>query len=336
MQLSYKIKRLLIISIAVIILAIAANEGHKSQEEINKEITSNPPSHYTYPNVPLDMDPSIFDMAIDDIADLNPPTPVVKQIVPSPRSTGLVISAEAYLVANLDTGEIYAEHNTRNIFPIASLSKLITALIALHSMQPDQKITITQAMLDAGYGEAGHLVLGEILTVTELLYPLLLESSNDAAEAIAQSYGYPTFLQNMNSFTIELGMTSTFFKDASGLSAGNISTANNLLILARFLYANEKPLLEITRLTKMVLATTTDHGSHTFITINPFPLDPHFIGGKTGRTNEAKESMISLFRYEHRGITYPVAVIVLRSDFKARELDSNLLFERFLQKIWNI
>jgi serine-type D-Ala-D-Ala carboxypeptidase (penicillin-binding protein 5/6) len=224
-------------------------------------------------------------------------------------------------------------HNTKTVFPIASLSKLVTALVALHNMSPDQKITITKKIIDDGYGEAGHLASGETFTISEILYPLLLESSNDAAEALAQSYGYADFIAKMNAFTGELNMASTSFKDPSGLSSGNVSNAEDLLILARYIYTREEPLLELTRQINISVATTTEHNGHTWNTINPFPLDPHFMGGKTGKTNEAKESMVSLFRYVHKNISYPVVIIVLRSDFKVREKDSEYLFEKFIQKI---
>ncbi len=332
MQFSQKIKWLLLISLGVVLLAIAASEGNKqSEREMAKRET---PIKIEYPSVPLDIDPSAIDPDLDSAnvkipADI-PKLPVAK--VPVKIPVPGAITAEAYLVANLDTGEIYSEHNSRKVFPIASLSKLVTALVVLHTVPPDRKVTVTQPMLDA-HGDAGHLVLGETLTVSELMYPLLLESSNDAAEALAQSHGYAGFITKMNSFTRELGMTSTYFRDASGLSSGNTSNAHDLFILSQYIYSTEKPLLEMTRQLTISVASTTEHGAHTWNTINPFPLDPHFMGGKTGRTTEAKESMISLFRYVHGNISYPVAIIVLRSDLRAREIDSSLLFEKFIQKM---
>jgi D-alanyl-D-alanine carboxypeptidase len=321
MKLSYTTKRLLVSAILIIGLAFAANAGLEERAATASPTAS---KKVAYPDVPGDIDPEALDY---NGATLPRATGAPKPVVIKP-----LISAEAYLVANLETGEIYAEHNSKTVFPIASLSKLVTALTALRNMRPDQKITITQPMLDA-YGDAGHLVLGETYTVSELLMPMLLESSNDAAEAFAYSYGYPDFIQKMNALAVELGMTSTSFKDASGLSSGNISNAENLFILAKYIYSTEKPLLELTRQTVESVATTTDHGSHVWHTINPFPLDPHFIGGKTGRTVEAKESMISLFRYTTATASYPIAIIVLRSDFSEREVDSDYLFEQFIQKI---
>lgn len=319
---SHKIRKLLFIAIAVVILAMSANAGTRYDPPVPEDPI------ILYPYVPVSMSPDIVDPSIGEA--VKKPPPVVKPVV---TSAPKLISAEAYLVKNLDTGQVYSSYNNRRVFPIASLSKLVTAVIATENIPANTKITITQEMLDSGYGEAGNLKVGEIFTVSELLYPLLLESSNDAAEALAKHYGYAEFIRKMNVFVAELGMSATTFRDASGLSSGNASNADNLFILAQYLYIKDKPLLELTKVKTMTLASTTEHGMHIFNTINPFPFDPNFMGGKTGRTNEAKESMISLFRYEHAGASYPVAVIVLRSDFKIREVDSNALFEQFLKKI---
>jgi len=321
MQLSYKIRRLLIVSLAIIILALAADNGWQANEKIlSNTVTAKNRESITLDSRALDFTPQ------------SKPTP---EATPKPTPPPIArpdITAEAYLVAHLGTGEVYSEFNPTTVFPIASISKLITALVALETMQPDRKITITEQMLE-GYGTAGDLQLDDTLTLSELITPLLLESSNDAAEAIAHAYGYQPFIEKMNEFVKRIGMNSTSFKDASGISPGNISNARDLLRLSRYLYAQEKPILEITRKATASLASTTEHSQYFWETNNPFPNDPHFIGGKTGRTIEAKESMISLFSYLHSSTTYPLAVIVLRSEFSSRELDTSVLLTRFIKKV---
>src|SRR3989344_2766860 len=325
---SYKIKRLIVFSLAIIILAISANEGNKDpvvkgivkglSKGISRELHGNTQNKNPYSQIPLSIDPKATDPDISYTP--NPenifPKLTKKVIIPPLRP---LISAEAYLVKNLDTGEIYASHNPRS---------------AIHIMQANQKITITQDMIDV-IGDAGHLATAETFKVSELLYPLLLESSNDTAEALAVSYGYEKFIEQMNGFTKEIGMISSSFKDASGLSSGNLSNTEDLFVLTKYLYLNEKPLLEITRKATMTLASTTEHKEHIWKNINPFSLDPNFLGGKTGRTNIAKESMISIFKYTYDNVSYPIAVIVLRSNFQVREIDSSVLFEQFLQKVIN-
>jgi D-alanyl-D-alanine carboxypeptidase len=266
--------------------------------------------------------PSIL---IDDKENPLPTTP--KSVVPKPY-----ITAESYLVANLETGEKYIDFNSGKVFPIASVSKLYTALVVHHLFDLEKDITITQPMLDS-YGDNGHLVLDEKFKPNELLGALLLESSNDAAEAFAQSYGYTDFMNEMNGFAQEIGMSNTSFKDASGLSARNISSALDLFTLSRYLYKSEKDILDISKTGEIILATTTDHGAHRLVNINPYSVYSEFAGGKTGRTREAREVMVSLFNKKVGDRVYPIAVIVLRSDFGEREINTEKLLGLFDEKI---
>ncbi len=255
------------------------------------------------------------------------PATIVKEQKPRPY-----VSAESYIVANLDTGETYLSLNSRQVFPIASVSKLYTALVVQHLFDSDMEIQITQSMLDA-YGDAGKLVLDEKFTADELLYALLLESSNDAAEAYAQSFGYQEFMEEMNGFAKEIGLEHTSFRDASGLSPYNVSNATDLFTLSRYLYGHEKDILKISKTTEYDLATTSDHDSHHFVNINPYSAYSSFVGGKTGRTDEAKESMITLIRQEVGDETYPIAIILLRSEFGQREIDTEKLLGLFVDKV---
>jgi D-alanyl-D-alanine carboxypeptidase len=242
------------------------------------------------------------------------------------------ITAEEYLVGNIETGSIYLSKNPNKVFPIASISKLITAVMAKNILNSTSTVIITNKMLEP-YGDAGKLVIGEKYTIDELLYPLLLESSNDAAEAIAESYGYEDFMEKMNSIANELGMVSTSFKDPIGLSYENISNANDLFTLVKYAYYNQRPIFDITKKIDMTLSSTTDHIEHNYKNINPLASDPNFIGGKTGRTTEARESMISIFEYKIDNKAYPIAVIVLRSDFGERENDTRVLMRKLASKI---
>jgi D-alanyl-D-alanine carboxypeptidase len=242
------------------------------------------------------------------------------------------ITAESYLVANLKTGEKYIQLDPDKAFPIASVSKLYTALVVHHILDKDTEISITQPMLDA-YGDAGHLKLGDKFTPEELLYPLLMVSSNDAAEAFAQSFGYDKFMENMNAFAQEIGMKNTLFKDASGLSPQNVSTVNDLFEVAKYLYSSEPSILSITRTPVYELATTTTHGYHKLENIDPFTSYPEFVGGKTGRTNEAKEAMLTIFDKKVGDKVYPIAIIILRSDFGEREINIEKLLGQFMDKV---
>lgn len=328
---NYKIKRLIIIAIAVVVIAISANAGAKDYSKKNAlknnekaEIIAKTKSG-TQKESGGDLEPGII---IDD----NSLVPVKNtnnyDVKRQASSTIPTVTAEEYLVGNLDTGEIYMKRDADEVFPIASLSKLITASVATYATSSDTKITITKPML-LPYGDAGHLAPGEIFTVSELLYPLLLESSNDAAEAFAIALGYDSFISQMNSFAKEIGMSSTSFEDPSGLSPENKSNAKDLFILAQYLYKNREDIIGITKNQDYYLASTSVRLEHELKNINPFSAEPNFLGGKTGRTNEAKETMISMFMYKHNNDSYPIVIIILRSDFNQREADSRLLLEQF-------
>ena len=96
----------------------------------------------------------------------------------------------------------------------------------------------------------------------------------------------------------------------------------------KVLYKNENDLLEISRSRDASLEVTKDRKAYYFKNINPYSSYPEFIGGKTGRTDQAKESMVSLFNE-----SVPIAIIILRSDFGQREIDTEKLLDMFIEKI---
>ena len=317
-------KYLLICCFALILFAITARHT-KIREVIQTHSTGSVAHTAKYDS---DIDETIL---IKDETAVVPAANVTATTTVEEKKPRPYITAESYLVGNLETGELYIDFNSSRIFPIASVSKLYTALVVQHLMDEDKQITITQPMLDA-YGDAGHLALDEKFTSSELLYPLLLESSNDAAEAFAQSYGYQDFMAEMNGFAKEIGLEKTSFRDASGLSPSNVSNAADLFTLTQYLYGHEMDILKFSRTPIYDLATTTEHNGHHLVNINPYSAYSNFVGGKTGRTDEAREAMISLFRQEIGRETYPIAIILLRSDFGQREIDTEKLLGLFIEK----
>src|SRR6266568_4848912 len=136
---------------------------------------------------------------------------------------GPKVSAKAFLVGDLNTGEVILSKNQDEKFPIASVSKLMTALVAKQIMKPNDTAKISKTVL-ATEGTNGELHLGQKIQISNLLYPLLLESSNDAAEAIAEYFNRDNFISKMNEAAQSLKMSSTSYGDPSGLSKNNQST----------------------------------------------------------------------------------------------------------------
>jgi D-alanyl-D-alanine endopeptidase (penicillin-binding protein 7) len=231
-----------------------------------------------------------------------------------------VVTAEGYLVGNVATGKIYLSKNPAKVLPVASVSKLLTAIDVTDSYAPTTTIAITPAEADVP-ADGSQLEAVERFTVSELLYPLLLDSSNVAAEALASSTDRSAFMANMRGYGWEIGMTSSYFEDPSGLSSRNAASADDIFALARYLYTSRPDILALTRVRAMDVATTTDHGAHHFESIHPFSGDASFIGGKTGHTTAAGDTMLTILTIEGQ----PVAIIVLRSDTSDRALDTTLL-----------
>lgn len=242
----------------------------------------------------------------------------------SPKPTGPVITAKAYLVGNVATGQVYFEKNSAAALPVASMSKLITAVAAVDTMEVTMPVGITEEefAVTAVASDTAQLAAGERFTIAQLLYPLLLNSSNVAAEAIASTSDRMKFLDLMSNYAWEVGMPSTFFADPSGLNPRNISSARDFFNLAKYLYKSKPDILALTRTARASTATTSDHNAHEFVSIHPFIADPSFLGGKTGHTAAARDTMLSIFKL--RGV--PVAVIVLASE--DRKADTKLLLDK--------
>ena len=124
-------------------------------------------------------------------------------------------------------------------------------------------------------------------------------------------------------------MPATYFADPSGLSEHNQSSARDFFTFARYLYLYRPDILALTRTVRTTVATTSDHGSHDFASIHPFVTDYRFIGGKTGRTPEAGETMLTEMRLNGQ----PIAIIVLGSEFAHRASDTQLLIDTVMPHV---
>ena len=178
-----------------------------------------------------------------------PPTPVPPEGSPSPYPTALDtpppsaeeprVEAEAAALADLDSGRVLFEAGTEVRRPIASLTKVMTALLVIERTRPTETVTASSEAAGQLGAELG-LVPGEARTVRELLLALLLQSANDAAVALAEhvSGSVDRFIAEMNARAADLGMDDTEFRSPSGLDDEGHSTASDLLILASQAFLN--------------------------------------------------------------------------------------------------
>jgi D-alanyl-D-alanine endopeptidase (penicillin-binding protein 7) len=152
---------------------------------------------------------------------------------------GLDLSSASVMVFDQSTGRTLLEKNPRMATSIASITKLMTAMVVLDAGLPmDETIAIASADVDKHKYTGSRLVLGKRLSREMLLNLALIASENRAAAALARSYpgGTEAFVAAMNKKAQELGMTSTHFDDPTGLHASNRSTAEDLVRLVNTAY----------------------------------------------------------------------------------------------------
>jgi serine-type D-Ala-D-Ala carboxypeptidase (penicillin-binding protein 5/6) len=183
-----------------------------------------------------------------------PPTPVVVPgggaspspfpstlRTPAPRPAQLPeIRAEAAVLADLDTGQVLFARKPNERRPIASLTKIMTALLVGERTEPTDVVTVSDDAASgrlAGISSLG-LVTGERIRVNELLYALLLQSANDAAVALAEhvSGSVDAFVDDMNARARHLGLSRTMFTSPNGLDDDGYSSAGDLVRLTRAAY----------------------------------------------------------------------------------------------------
>jgi D-alanyl-D-alanine carboxypeptidase (penicillin-binding protein 5/6) len=203
------------------------------------------------------------------------------------------VEARAWLVENAATGEVLLAHDARTRMPIASITKLMTVLVALEHHRLTDVITVDPRVASVGE-ESLALQGGERLTVADLVRGALIQSANDAADALALATApdFPSFAAKMNAKAQTLGLADTHFVRPDGLDApGEYSTAHDVFLLARDAMRN--PFIRQT-VAKTGAVIGGDRALHTWNDL--LGLVPGVIGVKTGHTAEAGWSQVAAER----------------------------------------
>ena len=228
------------------------------------------------------------------------------------------IAAGVYLM----TGQRLTGWKEDKRWPIASITKLLSAYVAESLMDPEQSVVISQSAIDT-IGNGGEFKLGEIFPVRDLVKAMLITSSNDAAIALAQNYGQTKFVAEMNLVAGVAGMRDSQFVEPTGLSVQNQSTVEDLVKLVQYIWEENREFFQITsRSTDYIVDTNLGVGRQ-LININQFAGDSDFLGGKTGTLPEADSNLISVFSVPEFG--EPVIVVVLGSKDRFAETRKILL-----------
>jgi D-alanyl-D-alanine carboxypeptidase len=188
------------------------------------------------------------------------------------------------------------QKNINQVLPIASLTKLMTAIIVIENYNPEETIRVSEKSISTD-GNNGGLINGEELKIKDLLYIMLIESSNDAAMVLAEDnpkMGYEEFMQKMNNKTKELGLKNTNFVEPIGLDSYNQSTVSEIAVLAE--YAFKFPLLaEILKTPEATIYSIDKSIIHKITSTNKLlGKIPQLIGGKTGFTEEAGGCLMTI------------------------------------------
>lgn len=303
--------------IATIIILFQSFIGFIINNNSNSLTTSNST------NQKQEIEPSYYQLPkTEDLpflnSEINPILPLRRWDIPN-----IEIQAFSALILDIESEKILYQKNIEEKIPIASLTKLMTALIILETTDLDKIVTVSKKAVET-YGKMGKLRVGEKISVKNLLYALLIESSNDAAVSLAENYGnefsqndrLDEFVDLMNKKALELGLKNTHFVDPSGLNPDNISTAWDLSQLTKFIL--NKPLIwEILQIPAIDVYSADGLYNHHLVNSNK--LLGHLsgvVGGKTGYTEEAKECMILVIKEKDSNIIF----VLLKSPDRFKEM----------------
>ena len=233
---------------------------------------------------------------------------------------GPLLSSQSALIMNSRTGEILYQKNINQVRSIASISKLVSAMVVLDANQNmNEPITITDAEIDRLKGTGSRLSVGTTLSRRELLHIGLMSSENRAIHALARTYpgGMPAFVAAMNRKVQSLGMVNSRFYEPTGLDPRNVSTAHDLgsLVRAAGQYS-------------MIRQFTTDnygsvytsvgkqqvyHNSNALVREGAWPVTLQ----KTGYIREAGRSMVVQTTMQNQ----PVVIVLLNSPTSATRVN---------------
>lgn len=203
-------------------------------------------------------------------------------------------SATSAILMDTDNHRIIYSNNIHNVRSVASISKIMTALLAIESSKLDDVVTVDN-IISKAYGSGIYIQEGEKLTLRDLVYGLMLRSGNDAALMIAEYVGgsVDNFVDMMNNKANEIGMKDSEFNNPSGLDQekGNYSTAYDMAILTSYAM-QKKEYRKITSTKKYTLKTNKNN----YIWKNKnklLKLYKYTTGGKTGFTKIAKRTLVT-------------------------------------------
>jgi D-alanyl-D-alanine carboxypeptidase len=243
------------------------------------------------------------------------------------------VPPRAGVLLDLDSGRVLWQRNATLRLPIASLTKMMTALLVAEADTPRTPVKVTRAATGANGSKVGLLPLGRHVSAEALLYGLLLPSGNDAAVALAQQVAgsVPAFVARMNARAAELGLGCTRFSSPHGFyDRGNFSCAQDLAVLTHVVMAQAR-IARVVRTPRAVVPFPIKGGKLYLYNNNPLlVLDyPGTIGVKTGYTEAAGRCLVAVA--ERHGVR--LAAVLLHSPATAGQ--ARVLFDRAFRDVYH-
>lgn len=245
-------------------------------------------------------------------------------------SLGVELKAKSAIVLDGASGKILFAKNSQESLPMASLTKMMTAVVVLESGIDLEDTTKVDGEVVKIVGADINLKPGEEMRIGDLLHGLLISSGNDVAHVLAQKVGGDVdgFVEMMNAKAREIGLASTHFANPSGLDeAGHVSTVEDLAVLANYAYQN--PIFREIVATKEddIQSVNTDDSHHLKNTNKLLRKNYSYVmGGKTGYTEEAG-FCLTIFATDSQK-KHQIVTVVLGSEKDGQQFqDSKALIE---------
>lgn len=249
-------------------------------------------------------------------------------------SSELTLTAESAILMDATTGKILYEKNSRTKQYPASITKLMTLLLALEHGSLEDEITFSHDAVFSIEPGSAHIAIqeGEILTLEQVLYGIMLRSANECANAAAEYVdgSMEKFAEHMTARAKELGCENTNFVNANGLFDENhYTTAYDMALIAQELLKNETYRSMMSNTYYLIPPTNKQpeerplHGQHQMLNENSLYYYEPAEGGKTGYTVEAQNTLVT---YAKQGDTELIAV-VLKCNGAQHYVDTKTLFE---------
>lgn len=229
------------------------------------------------------------------------------------------VSARASLVYDLTTNKVIYQKNAKEKLPMASITKIMTSIVALENKRKDNKYFVAKKDL-VGEDSMG-LTAGEVLSLEELLYGLMLHSGNDAAETLANNFsgGRTKFITAMNNKAKSLGLSDTNFTNPTGLEGDGkqYTTSYDLLVITRYAVLNFPLFNEIVSTVDYNIPAAKTHKA--FYLANETNLLTSYPGVKGIKTGYTPEAGLCLVTYLDYG-GHKIIGILLGSDNRRQEM----------------